>query len=138
MHGDDASRRDEVLARINDAIARSRDATTRGAEMVVQAMPTRRVAATSMGGDSYRLPSVSREQLWELVEGSTADAPTRAAAAEALATTLDDTDRARLRVAASQCAEPRLRVALDMMASGEQVEPADAEEERREGASYGR
>ena len=134
MHGDDASRRDEVLARINDAIARSRESTTRGAEMVVQAMPTHRVASTSMGGDSYRLPSISREQLWELVEGSTADAPTRAAAAEALATALDDTDRARLRVAASQCAEPRLRVALDMMANGQDVELDEANEERSETA----
>jgi hypothetical protein len=133
MHGDDAERRDEVLGRINDAIARSRESAGRGAEMVVQALPTRQVVATTTGSRGYRLPTLSREQLWELVEGAAADAPTRAAAAEVLAVSLADGDRSRLRVAASRCAEPRLRVALDALA-GEEVAEAEADVKRREGA----
>jgi hypothetical protein len=116
MHGEDATQRDEVIARVNAGIARSRDASNRGAEMVVQTVPTSGVAATTSGDNRYRLPSISRDQLWQLVEGSTADASTRTAAAQALASALDDGDRARLRVAATQCVEPRLRVTLEALA----------------------
>jgi hypothetical protein len=129
LHGEDAGRRDEVITRIGDALARSRDASTRGTEMVVQALSTARVRATSVGVDGYRTPSVSREQLWELVEGSTTDASTRTAAAQALAYVLDDADRARLRVAAARCAEPRTRVELGVLAREEAAEAEAAEEE---------
>jgi hypothetical protein len=64
----------------------------------------------------YREPAVSREQLWELVEGPTTDAATRTAAAQALANGLDVADRARLRVAASQCTDLRVRVAMGLLA----------------------
>ncbi len=118
-HGEDAGRRDEVLARIRAGIARSREGRTRRAEMLVSVTPGPRVASAAMGAERYREPSISREQLWELVEGPGADAQTRTAAAEALAASLDDTDRVRMRVAASQCAEPRLRVALGLLAAEE-------------------
>jgi hypothetical protein len=68
LHGDDAGRLDEVQARINGGIARATDPRTRGAELFVQAMPSRRVAEATGGPASYRVPSPSREQLWELVE----------------------------------------------------------------------
>jgi len=126
MHGEDATRRDEVIARVNAGIARSRDASSRGAEMIVQTVRTSDVAATTNGADRYRLPSISRDQLWQLVEGSTADASTRKAAAEALATTLDAGDRARLRVAATQCVEPRLRVTLEELAGATEEEEEEA------------
>lgn len=129
MHGQDAARRDEVIVRVNDAIARSREETNRAAEMVVQAMPTRSVAATTMGAEQYRLPSITREQLWELVEGPTTAASARAAAAEALAHRLDAADRVRLRVVATQCAEPRMRLALDALA-GESEDAEDVGEGR--------
>jgi hypothetical protein len=115
MHSDDAGRRDEVLARLGEAIRAARSVDTRGAAAVVQAMPSAKVASASVGGQSYRFPALSREQLWELVEGPTTDATTRTAAAEVLAVGLDDTDRSRLRVAAARSAEPRVRVALEAL-----------------------
>jgi hypothetical protein len=124
MHGEDAGRRDEVLARVNDAVTRSRATTSRGAEMMVKALPARRVAASAMGADSYRVPSVTREQLWELVEGPTTGGETRTAAAHALSTALDDAERSRLRVAAARCAEPRVRIALGTLAGVEDAEDA--------------
>ena len=119
MHGDDAGRRDEVLARLQDAIVRSRAEDTRGAEMLVQAMPAREIVASAGGDARYRLPSISRQQLWDLVESAATDGATRTAAAEALAIQIDETDRARLRVAAQHCAEPRVRIALAALADEE-------------------
>jgi hypothetical protein len=116
MHSHDAGRRDEVLARVVEAIAAARAADTRGAAAVVQSMPSGKVASASVGGQSYRFPALSRAQLWELVEGPTTDATTRTAAAEVLAVGLDDADRSRLRVAAERSAEPRVRVALEALA----------------------
>jgi hypothetical protein len=119
MHSDDAGRRDEVLARVRARVATAKQSDTRGAEAIVQAMPRAHVASASVGGESYRFPALSREQLWELVEGPTTDSSTRTAAAEALAVGLDGADRSRLRVAAEHCADPRVRVALaGIMADG--------------------
>ncbi len=119
LHGEDAGRRDEVQARINAGIARVADPRTRGAELFVQATPSRRVTEATGGPASYRVPWPSREQLWELVEASTTDAATRTAAAEALAGALEPSERARLRVVAAQCAEPRLRIAIGSLAGEE-------------------
>src|ERR1019366_1969497 len=129
MHGEDAGRRDEVLARVNEKVARSRVSTTRGAEMLVQAMPTHRVAATARGADDYREASVSREQLWELIEGPTTDAETRTAAAQALATELLQAARTRLQTAAARCAEPRVRVALETLAPDDDSEADEGSSE---------
>jgi len=129
MHGDDAGRRDEVLARLQDAIVRSRAGDTRGAEMLVRAMPAREIVASAGGDARYRLPSISRQQLWDLVESAATDGATRTAAAEALAIQIDDADRARLRVAAQQCAEPRVRIALAALADEEAAAEAAAAEE---------
>lgn len=133
LHGDDAGRRDEVLARIAEAIGRARSGETRGAEALVQSMAARRKAiAAAVEPPSYREPTITREHLWELVEGAATDAPTRTAAAEALALTLplDGDERSRLRVAASRVADPRVRVALGSLARDEEGEEADAESER--------
>lgn len=127
MHGDDAGRRDEVLARVTEAVARAHQHATRGAELLVRAMPRRHVAAGAAGSTSYRDAAVSREQLWELVEGPTTDAATRTAAAEALAATLDGPGRARLRVAAQHCAEPNVRIAIGELAEIEDEEPTGRE-----------
>jgi hypothetical protein len=69
-----------------------------------------------VGGDCYRSAAVSREWLWELVESPVTDASTRTAAAEALAHTLDVAGRERMRTAASHCADPRVRVAIGLLA----------------------
>ncbi|HEX8795006.1 MAG TPA: hypothetical protein VF765_28865 [Polyangiaceae bacterium] len=133
LHGDDAGRRDEVLARIAAAIARARSGETRGAEALVQSMAARRnVVAAAIEPPGYREASLTREHLWELVEGAATDAPTRTAAAEALVLTLplDGDERSRLRVAASRVADPRVRVALGSLAREEaedEAEPGEAE-----------
>ena len=72
-----------------------------------------RVAA---GGADYRAASLSREDLWALIEGPAVDAASRQAAAQALARTNDDSERVRLRVAAEHCADPSVRVALERLA----------------------
>ena len=41
-----------------------------------------------------------------------------------MSSTIDDTERARLRVVAEECGEPKLRIALDAVASLNEDEPA--------------
>ncbi len=74
------------------------------------------LARVASGGADYRAASLSREALWALIEGPAVDADARRAAAEALATTSDVAERARLRIAAEHCADPRVRVALAELA----------------------
>jgi hypothetical protein len=128
LHGDDSGCRDEVLGRMQEAIVRARESSARGAELLVQATSSRRVATASLGAADYRQPAVAREQLWEIVEGTSAQPAVRAGAAEALAVAFADGERARLRVAATRCAEPAIRVALEALAA----DPADEEAEELE------
>jgi hypothetical protein len=129
LHGKDAARRSAVLARLRDAISAARERRGVGAEILLDAASRGDGAERStIGRGDYRQPSPSREQLWEVVEGGAANAKARTAAASALATSLDAGDRARLRVVAAQCAEPRLRVALESFVSGDDAhEPDDVE-----------
>jgi hypothetical protein len=60
----------------------------------------------------FRAAQVPLDRLWRVVEDPRADREVRTGAAIALAPTLHDADRARLRAVASGCAEPRLRIAL--------------------------
>jgi len=62
---------------------------------------------------------VTEDRLWRIVEDPSARAGVRAGAAAALAATSDGGARERLRIAASDTAEPRLRVALESAASGD-------------------
>ena len=64
-------------------------------------------------------PAVPVEVLWRVVEDPTAATTARAGAAFALRSTLDDDGKARLRIVADACAAPKLRVALDELATGE-------------------
>ena len=115
LHGEDAARRSEVLAGIREAIDRVKEG--RGAVAALSAQAASVAALTrAAGGGDYRAPAVSRETLWQLVEGPATDATTRAAAAEALAGTIHASERPRLRVAAAHCAEPRARIALERLA----------------------
>ena len=128
LHGKDAARRGAVLARLRDAITAARERRGVGAEILFEgASRADGAGRASVGAGDYRQPSPSREQLWEVVEGAAASALARAAAASALATSLDAGDRARMRVIAAQCAEPRLRVALERFVSG-----GDASHDARE------
>jgi hypothetical protein len=71
-------------------------------------------AADSLG---YRAMSIPRERLWSVVENPSADPSAREGAALALRTRLDDEDRRRLTAIAQKSASPRLRVAMDAVAS---------------------
>ena len=68
---------------------------------------------------TFRTPAVPVEVLWRVVEDPTAATTARAGAAFALRSSLDDEGKARLRVVADACAAPKLRVALDELATGE-------------------
>ncbi len=132
LHGEDAGRRDEVRARVAGAVARARSGETRGAEGVVQSMTARRkVVGAAMEPPGYREATLTREHLWELVEGAATDASTRTAAAEALVTasSLKGEERSRLRIAASRVADPRVRVAIGSLARAEEEGEADGESE---------
>jgi hypothetical protein len=64
----------------------------------------------------YREQAVDAERLWRVVEDPATDRAARAGAAMALSES--DEWRPRLRVAASDCADPQLRVALVRIAEG--------------------
>jgi hypothetical protein len=67
---------------------------------------------------TYREADATPETLWRLLDDSGAPPATRAGAALALSAALDESSRARLRVSADACAEPKLRVALTRVAEG--------------------
>lgn len=67
----------------------------------------------------YREAVLLPEHMWSLVEDPSGDASTRAGAAAALTSSLDDEGRGRLRIAAQACAAPRLRVAFETAADAE-------------------
>jgi len=119
LHGEDAARRDAVLARITSHIARVKEGRGAIAAQMVASSSKEALARVAHGGADYRMAAMTREQLWALVEGPEIEASARKAAAAALATSSDDGERARLRVAAEHCAEPQVRVALEEMARGE-------------------
>ena len=100
----------------------------------------RAVVAATGARASFRTPAVPAEALWRIVEDSAAAPTARAGAAVALRDALDDGGRVRLRALADACAAPRLRVALESVASYQDddgvrlaLEPLDDRE--HEGAS---
>lgn len=82
----------------------------------------REVALASDDRASFRVPAVPAEALWRVVEDPAAASTARAGAALALRARLDDEGRTRLRVLADACAAPRLRVALQQVASTAEAE----------------
>ena len=115
LHGQDAQRRDAVLARVRESIRRAdegkRDTT---AHYVVSASDAA-LGRVADGAGDYREAAISREQLWTVVEGPSLDGAARRAAARALVRSGHPDERARLRVAAERCAEPLVRVALEQL-----------------------
>jgi hypothetical protein len=116
LHGADAVRRDAVAARIRENVERVRRGEHAVAAQLVSSSSKDQLARVASGGADYRAASLSREALWALIEGPAVDADARRAAAEALSKTSDESERARLRVAAEHCADPRVRVALAELA----------------------
>lgn len=119
LHGPDAARQQAILARIQESIERVRGAQGARAVRLAASASGEQLARVASGGSDYRTASLTRDELWALVEGPAVDAATRAAAAEALAKTGDDSQRARLRVVAESCAEPQARVALQALVERE-------------------
>lgn len=74
----------------------------------------RRILSPERG---YRTQAMPPEQLWRVVEDACGDRHARTGAALALAPLLDDRGRERMQAAASSCAEPRLRAALQTAAT---------------------
>jgi hypothetical protein len=112
LHGEDAARRDAVLARIAENVARVREGRGAAAAQLVASSSANDLARLAHGAGDYRMATLSREQLWALVEGPEIEAQARKAAAEALVRSSDQAERARLRVAAERCAEPQVRIDL--------------------------
>jgi hypothetical protein len=75
-------------------------------------------ALTPQRDDGYRVAATPPERLWRFVEDPRADRAARTGAALALAPSLDEQGRARLRAAADACAEPSVRMALAVAARG--------------------
>ncbi len=124
LHGEDAARRDAILARIQGAVARTSSAEQARAARVATSASPEDLARVVSGGAGYRNASLTRDELWALVEGPTVDVATRAAAAEALAKTGDDAQRARIRVVAETCADPAARAALEALAEAQEEDGA--------------
>ncbi|MEZ4393582.1 MAG: hypothetical protein R3A48_21145 [Polyangiales bacterium] len=86
----------------------------------------------------YREHALTEERLWQAVESPRTHGARRAAAAIALGASLDEPGRARMRIAAEGVATPRVRIALEAVARGDDealLEAAQglAEAERRAG-----
>jgi hypothetical protein len=82
----------------------------------------REVVSAADVNASYRTPAVPPDELWRIVEDAAAPATARAGAAVALRGALDEEGRVRLRATADACAAPKLRVALETVASGDDEE----------------
>ncbi len=74
----------------------------------------------------FREAPVLPERLWRLVEDPSVAASQRAAAAVALAPSLDESGRKRLRVAGAASVAPKLRVALDAAVGDDDAALAEA------------
>ncbi len=137
--------RDAVLARMREALAtfRARGPTAQISALVGKGTRTRGEWLDALGKlreaeGGYRDTVVRDEDLWSVVEDPSAPEDARAGAAMLLRRSLDEEGKARVRVAASAAASPRLRVALDATACEEDdsavrsalEELADEDEER--------
>lgn len=132
LHGKDASRRDALLVRLQAAIARAGAERDDPATSFVNGASTADITRAAEGGADYRKQAVSREQLWAVLEGPAIDTASRRAAAEALARSREPAERARLRIAAEQCAEPSVRIRMhELLADDASETEDDASEDAR-------
>lgn len=88
-------------------------------DRTVEAWLTRLRSIAAGANAGPRAAVVTDERLWRIVEDPAAGAGVRAGAAAALASNSDPRAKERLRVAAADTAEPRLRVALESAAAGD-------------------
>jgi hypothetical protein len=85
------------------------------------------IAAGANAG--HREAEIPEERLWRIVEDPGAKPGARAGAATALRSRIDERGRKRLRIAASEIASPKLRVAVQSAATGDDAELAAALDE---------
>jgi hypothetical protein len=118
-----------VLQRLWETLAAGAEAGLRPNERAALACAGRRprlwveaLRALSPHGSHYRQGlGLDLERLWIIVENPAVETELRAGAAIAIASSLDGTNRDRLRDIASAAVEPRLRVALESVASAADV-----------------
>ncbi len=79
------------------------------------------------GQGDYRHGTLSREQLWSVIEDLGADPTARAAAAWALRSEVRGDERDRLRIAAQETSVPKLRIAIESVADEQHDEQAAIE-----------
>jgi hypothetical protein len=128
-HGDDAERKDALAARFREAfLAAERAKGEAGHVQATHAAQDERLADSLRGATDYRSAAVTREQLWNVVEGPAAEPRTREVAAEALTHGLDAEERVRLRVAADKCADPTVKASLVRLLAEEEAQ-GDEEDE---------
>jgi hypothetical protein len=117
--------RRDIVARVNEALTRAgRPLADASAALLVRAGRSTKdwlldLTITTGEAASYRVSAVPREELWRMVEDPALSPTARAGAAVVLREALDEEERTRLRSAAEACAAPRLRVALDAVATAE-------------------
>ena len=121
----------KLIERINQQITAHRARTDADAPVFARAGREtdawlRDVVTAADVNASYRTPAVPPDELWRIVEDTAASPTARAGAAVALRQALDAPGRVRLHALADACAAPRLRVALEAVAS-----ESDGEEELR-------
>ena len=137
LHGDDATRRDLVIARIRANIARARSLVGSQAHRLAQSATPAEMARAARGLGDYRVATMGTEELWQIVEAPVAATEARRAAARALGSALDDDGRTRLRIAAEHCADPQARKALLRIARSTAVEEESEAEQQADADATG-
>ncbi len=122
LHGSDAARREAVLERLRGSIQRAREERRDPTTDFVNAASREVLTRAAHGAGDYRATALSAEQLWSLVEGPSIESTARCTAAAALVASGGPETRARLRVAAEQCADPRVRVELQNLCVEDEIE----------------
>lgn len=117
LHGPDAARRAAVVERLRASLREARASSA--AHRLAEAATASHLGQAARGEVDYRRAGASREELWEVLEGSAPASAARTAAAAALSVGARAEERARLRIAAQRCAEPETRAALLRVAAGE-------------------
>jgi hypothetical protein len=116
---------DAIVARIREAMTASGPQTASPQAVLlrhdrqVEAWVRALRATLSRGARSFRDAELVPEQLWATLEDGSAAEAERAAAAVALGPSLSEGDRARLRNVARVLVSPRLRIAIEAAAEGE-------------------
>lgn len=133
LHGAEAARADVLLTEIRRAIQLARERRGLTIERYVETTQADQILRAAAGACDFRHAPLSRDELWEVVEGPAVSSGARAAAAAALTASRapDSADRARLRLLGARCADLDTRSLLEHLAADEQAEPPATKRSRR-------